>query len=225
MGEISIEIDDVASVGVVRDTPAHQLPPEAWTLAENVRFNDTSISRIAGETQIFGTPGVAPYFSQFVSSASQPWWLYAGLQKIYAYDGATHTNITRQSAGVDVNYIASGAVDWNGTLLGGIPILNDGADVPQYWAAYSAAQKMQNLPNWTANMLAKVVRAFGPYLMACNITLAGAAKPPASPPSTARRPMAGSKRFIPCVLPNLRRSLPKANLGVERLRLSQCGWR
>lgn len=177
MPEVSIEIDDIASVGVVKDTPAHQLPPEAWTSGENIRFNDDSVARCSGEQAIFGTPGVAPYFAQFITSASQPWWLYAGLAKIYVYDGSTHTNITRQTVGVDVNYNATGAADWNGTILGGIPILNNGIDVPQYWASYLTTQKMQNLPNWTAGMTAKVVRAFGPYLLACNITLAGVVKP------------------------------------------------
>jgi hypothetical protein len=177
LSEVQIEIDDVGRIGVVRDAAAHQLPPEAWTLAENVRYSDASVARVSGETQVFGTPGVAPYFAQYVSSASQPWWLYAGLAKIYVYDGSAHTNITRQSAGVDVDYTATGALDWNGTLLGGIPILNNGQDVPQFWAAYSAAQKMANLTNWPGTLRAKVIRAFGPYLLACNLTDAGVAKP------------------------------------------------
>lgn len=176
MPEVSIEIDDVASVGVVRDTPPHQLPPEAWTLGENVRFIDDSVCRVSGETQVFGTPGIAPYFSQFVSSASQPWWLYAGLQKAYVYDGNTHTNITRQSAGVDVDYNASSAADWNGTLLGGVPIFNNGQDIPQFWAAYNTSQKLQNLTNWPSTLRAKVIRAFGPYLLACGLTDSGVAK-------------------------------------------------
>lgn len=177
MPEVDITIDNVGSIGVVRDAPAHQIPPEAWTQAENVRYADGSVARLSGETQVFGTPGVAPYFSQFVSSASQPWWLYAGLQKIYVYDGTTHTNITRQTAGVDVNYSAIAAQDWNGTLIGGVPILNNGIDVPQYWAAYSAAQKMQALTNWPSTLRAKVVRSFGPYLFALNLTDAGTSKP------------------------------------------------
>lgn len=174
MPEVSIEIDDVGSIGCIRDVPPHQLPPEAWTLAENVRYADGSVTRMAGETQVFGTPGVAPYFAQYVSSAAQPWWLYAGLQKIYVYDGATHTDITRTVGG---NYTATGALDWNGTLLGGVPILNDGVDVPQFWAAYSAAQKMQDLTNWPSTLRAKVIRAFGPYLLACYLTDTGVAKP------------------------------------------------
>lgn len=177
MPEVQIDINDVGSIGVVRDAPAHQLPPEAWTTAENVRYSDKSVARLAGETQVFGTPGVAPYFAQFISSPSQPWWLYAGLQKIYVYNGSVHTNITRQTASVDVNYSATGAADWNGTLLGGVPILNNGVDVPQFWSAYDITQKMQNLTNWPATLRTKIIRAFGPYLLACGLTDAGVSKP------------------------------------------------
>lgn len=174
MAKVDIEIDDVASVGVVRDSPPHQLPPEAWTLAENVRFEDDSVSRLDGETAIFGTPGVAPYFSQFVSAPGQAWWLYAGLTKIYAYDGNTHFDITRTVGG---NYGAGGASDWNGTILGGIPILNDGQDAPQFWAAYSGATHMANLTNWPAALRCQVLRSFGPYLLALNLTDTGVIKP------------------------------------------------
>jgi hypothetical protein len=174
VAEVSIEIDDVAKYGVIKDVPPYQLPPEAWSTGENVRFTDDAVSRLLGETQIFGTPGTAPYFAQFVSSASQPWWLYAGLTKIYVYDGSTHTDISRTVGGA---YAATGAADWQGTLLGGIPIFNNGIDVPQYWSSYSTLTKMAALPNWTAGMLAKTIRSFGPYLMALNITLGGVAKP------------------------------------------------
>lgn len=176
MAEVSIEINDVASIGVVKDTPPYQLPPEAWSLAENMRFNDSSVARLGGTAQIFGTPTVAPYFAQFISTASQPWWLYTSLTKTYVFDGVTHTNVTRQTAGVDVNYNAIGAANWNGTLLGGVPILNNGIDVPQFWSAYSAGTKLQNLTNWTVGMTAKVLRAFGPYLMALNVTVGGVVK-------------------------------------------------
>src|SRR6185503_8670264 len=76
-----------------------------------------------------------------------------------------------------VNYNATGAVDWNGTLLGGVPIMNNGVDVPQFWAAYSVATKMANLTNWPATLRAKVIRAFGPYLLACNLTDGAVLKP------------------------------------------------
>lgn len=174
MPEVQIDINDVASYGVIRDSPPHNIPPEAWTLAENVRFEDKSITSLLGETQIFGTPGVAPYFAQFVSAPANPWWIYAGLNAIYAYDGTTHNNITRSVGGA---YSATDASQWNGTTLGGIPILNNGIDDPQFWAAYSGATPMAKLTNWPANFKAKVLRAFGPYLLAMNLTDSGVAKP------------------------------------------------
>jgi hypothetical protein len=171
---VQIDINDVASVGVVRDSPPHEIPPEAWTMAENVRFEDDSVVRENGYTQIFGTPGVAPYFPLYVSAPGQPWWLYAGLQKIYAFDGVTHTDITRAVGG---NYSTTAAAQLNGTILGGIPIINNGVDKPQFWSAYSAGTKMADLTNWPATMTAKVLRAFGPYLFALNLTVGGVQKP------------------------------------------------
>lgn len=165
-----IEINDLASLGVIRDVEGYMLPPEAWTLGENVRFRDGGVEKLAGRAQVFGTPGVAPHFALPISNSSQTFWLYTSLTKGYVYDGSSHTNITRQTAGVDVDYTAAGTRDWNGVLFGGVPILNNGADVPQYWSSLSTATKLAALPNWPAAKRAKVVRSLGAHLIALNIT-------------------------------------------------------
>lgn len=170
---MEFDINDLASVGVVRDTPAYLLPPEAFTLGLNMRFVEDSVEALKGWKQVFDTPGVAPHFVMSVVTSTTKYWLYVSLAKAYAYDGATHTNITRQTAGVDVNYTTNDTPDWNGTLLGGIPILNGGNDVPQFWAPISLGQKLQNLTNWPATLRAKVIRAFGPFLVALNVTKSG----------------------------------------------------
>lgn len=171
---MDIEIDNVGSIGVIKDIPPYQLPPEAWSTGENVRIIDDSIGRVGGYEQVFGTPGVAPYHALFVNSAAQPWWLYMSLTKGYVYDGSSHVDITRAVGG---NYAATSAADWNSTLLGGIPIINNGVDVPQFWASYSTGTKLAALTNWPATLRTKVIRAFGPYLMAFNTTLAGTNSP------------------------------------------------
>lgn len=174
---MDFDINDMASVGVVRDTPSWQLPPEAFTLGLNMRFVDEAIQTLAGWSQVFGTPGVAPHFAMSVVTPTTKFWIYASLTKIYGYDGTTHTNITRQSAGVDVNYTASDTPEWNGTFLGGVPLLNNGIDVPQFWSPIGLATKMQNLTNWPATLRAKVLRGFGPHLIAINCTKSGTAFP------------------------------------------------
>lgn len=162
-------------MGVIRDSPPHEIPPEAWTLAENVRFEDDSVIRIDGETAIFGTPTIAPRFSQYVSAPGQAWWLYAGLTKIIAYDGNSHFDITRTTDGA--TYATNDASQLNGTILGGIPIINNGVDVPQFWSAYAGATHMANLTNWPSTLRAKIIRSFGPYLMALSLTDSGVIKP------------------------------------------------
>lgn len=173
----TVDINDLASIGVVRDVAGYMLPPEAWTLGTNVRVQNEGVERIGGQAQALGTPGVAPHFAMSVQSPSTAWWLYTSLTKAYCYDGTTHTNITRQSAGVDVDYTASHSREWNGCLLGGVPILNNGVDVPQYWSALSAGTKLAVLPNWDANHRAAVIRPFGVYLIALYITKSGTAYP------------------------------------------------
>lgn len=182
-----IEVNDLASIGQINDIPAYMLPPEAWTLAENIRYWKNSPQAVDGWEQVFGTPGVAPHFALPVKSPSQTWWLYTSLTKGYVYDGSTHTDITRASGG---DYAANATQDWNGIVFGGIPILNNGVDVPQYWASYSTATKLAALPNWTSTLRAKVIRNFGSYLVAYNITDSGTRYPhlvqwsnPASPGS------------------------------------------
>lgn len=173
-----LDLNELHRIGSVRDTKAFMLPPEAWTTALNVRMEDDQIKRLPGWEQCFGTPSVAPHFLLPITGPNGIFWLYTSLTKGYVYDGTNHTNITRQSAGVDVNYTASETREWNGTILGGVPILNNGVDVPQFWtAALSLATKLANLTNWSANVRAKVLRAYGPFLIALHVTDTGTTFP------------------------------------------------
>lgn len=166
---IPIEINDLGSIGAVRDTPPYMLPPEAFTQAINMRSVDGGLEALLGWTQVFGTPGVAPHFIVPIQTSSTTFWLYVSLTKAYGYDGTTHTEVTRAAG----DYTATDTHQWNGTLLGGVPILNNGIDVPQAWLTPALATDLVNLTNWPATLRAKIVRAFGPFLMAFNVTKSG----------------------------------------------------
>lgn len=169
----TIDLNDLDRIGSIRDQKPFMLPPEAWTTALNMRVEDGEIKRLLGWEQIFGTPGVAPHFLMPVVTASAAFWMYTSLTKAYGYDGTTHTDITRAAG----DYTASNTREWNGTLLGGVPILNNGVDVPQSWNTISLATDLVNLANWGANVRAKVMRAFGPFLIAFHITDTGSSFP------------------------------------------------
>lgn len=167
-----VEINEPAAFGLIKDQTISQLPPEAWSLAENMRVVDGGMEKLLG-WESFSTPSVAPSFLLPLSTQSTHFWLYTSLTKAYGFDGTTHTEITRAAG----DYTTSNGRDWNGTILGGIAILNNGADVPQYWATPSLATDLAALPNWDATKRAKVIRTLGPHLVAFNLTEGGTSFP------------------------------------------------
>jgi hypothetical protein len=84
--------------GVISDTPDHQLPPNAWSAGENVRFINGVAEKSKGESLVYDPPTIAPYWLLPVPQVSAYYWVYAGLAKVYTNDSATDYNITREKA-------------------------------------------------------------------------------------------------------------------------------
>jgi hypothetical protein len=153
--------------GLIKDAPAIDIPEQAVSDGNNVVFIDGKCKKSYGYTSVFGTPTVAPYWAMAVPTATTYYWIYTSLTKCYVTDGTTHTNITRQTASADVNYNATGDNDWNGTFIGGTPVINNGIDSPQMWITpISASNKMTSLTfssgqTWTSKgYTASVFRQF-----------------------------------------------------------------
>lgn len=166
-----VPVGPAGALGIVQDIPSHELPPEAWSDGRNVRFTDEKAVKMDGYSLVFDPPSVAPYWLLSVRSAVERIWLYAGLAKVYAFSSIGHTDITRTSGG---DYSATEAGLWNGGVLGGIPILNNGVDDPQYWAtANPATTKLADLSNWPASTACAVIRPFKNFLVALDVTKSG----------------------------------------------------
>lgn len=169
-----INVPMCGSVGVIKDVSQHELPINAWTDAQNVRFLDGSALQFLGHGSVYDTPAITPLHVVPVTVGSTRYWLYAGAQKVYAVTSAsgtaTHTNLTRQTSGSDADY--TGAPNaWTSTLLSGIPILNPGnsVDPPQQWNL-NIGSRMTALTNWPANTYCKSLRAYKNILVALNVT-------------------------------------------------------
>lgn len=169
MPSTDIEVLDASMVGLIRDVKPHLLPPEAWSYLFNSRMREGQVEWMGAKSQVYGTPTQAPYFGAMIrDAAGARFFVYFSLSDAFAVDSSlVHTEITRAAG----DYAGSDASKFNYTMLGGIPIFNNGADRPQYWGPVSAAQRLQNLTNIPANEIAKVFRAFGPYLCAYNVTI------------------------------------------------------
>lgn len=171
---VKLEIQKVGSIGVIQDVPGHELPGPAWTTVNNVRMRNNGARRILGHSQVFSTPSVTPYAVFNVPGINdQTFWFYFSLAAAYVVESGVHSNVTRASGA----YTAASGRDWIATILGGIPIFNNGADVPQYWSALSVSQVLQAVANWPSTHRAKVIRSFGNYLFALNVTISGTNQP------------------------------------------------
>jgi len=165
----AVEIHDLGKFGVISDLSSHQLPPEAWSDARNVRFNKRGAQRMSGHSQVFGTMSDTPEFICNIIGDDEQFWVYFSLTDAFAYDGS-HTEITRVSG----DYTGTVGRSWNCTILGGVPIFNNGVDLPQYWPTIATGTPLIDLPDFegpsAVSLRAKVLRAFGPYLVALNVT-------------------------------------------------------
>lgn len=188
-----IPVSDIGRLGLIGDVPFTELPPEAWTDARNVRFRNGAVETFLGHSTLGGSASVAPHFVLAVPdpSATDDYLIYTSLAKAYVYDGSAHTDITRLSG----DYSATAGNSWTGGILGGVAILNNERDIPQYWAyPPSAATRLADLPGWSASWRAAVVRPFGRFLVALDVTKASGRDPysvkwshsadPGSPPAS-----------------------------------------
>ena len=166
-------IGTAGKYGLNKDLSKHELPPEVWSDALNVRFLDGLAHQAFGYGEYLSDAAVVPYHLLPIQVGSNKYWLYASDKKIYAVTVSggviTHTNLTRQSVGVDVDYSAE-YNSWTSDSLSGIPILNSGTfqDYPQQWGL-DVAQNFANLSNWPANVYCKSLRRFKQFLVALNI--------------------------------------------------------
>lgn len=166
----NIPFFSAGEIGLIKDRPADELDPRAWSDARNVRFSDGKIYTRNGHSNVFGIPTGAPYWNMPVQAGQTALWVYATVANLFATDGATHATVTRAAGGV---YAMTTKRKWVGGTLSNIPIITNGLDVPQMWLAPSLSSDFANLSNWPVNDRCMAIKPFKSFLVALNITRSG----------------------------------------------------
>lgn len=167
---MAIPIKRLGEIGYIADVLAHETPPNAWTNGQNVRFVDGYVEKMTGHSPVYGTPQTSPNWLLPVPGLTDYYWIYAGLTAVYMVDSArVHTNITR-AAGA---YTGNLDINWNGGLLNGIPVLNNGVDDPQMLNPPTPSSDLIALTAWPANTKVRVMRPFKSFLFGMDWTEAG----------------------------------------------------
>lgn len=164
-----INVGQVGAIGTNKDLSAHDLPNNAWTDVQNIRFLDGMASQFLGHGEVYNSPSYVPQYVMPVTISGVRYWIYTTASKTFCVTitggAAVHTDITHATP-------RTGVVNqWTGTSLSGIPILNvgDTSKVPMSWDL-NTAHKFVDMANWPANTYCKSLRAYKNYLVALNIT-------------------------------------------------------
>ena len=170
-----LHLNNIGLKGLATDPASWSLPPEFITYGSNFRIFAGSIQNNGGEV-LWETAPTAfnPGHAFHVGSTSGDFWIIAGRDKIYAFDGTTWTDITSVAG-----YAALGVDDellWTSCMLGQIPIVNNPQGIPEYWSPISISQVLQPLDfdpsnTWLAKgYSAKIFRSHRNFLFALNLT-------------------------------------------------------
>ena len=140
----SLTLNNIGTKGLSIDPKPWTLPPEFITNGSNFRIYAGSIETNGGEI-LWSTAPVAfnPGRIFHVGSISGNFWMVAGRNKVYVFDGTTWSDVSST-----IGYAALGVNDellWTMCMLGQTPIINNPQTAPEYWSPVSAGQILQPL--------------------------------------------------------------------------------
>ena len=160
-----IPVTDIASVGVIMDTPSVSLPPNVFSDVSNIRFHNGAAMKMPGEA-VFATLVEADYVAYWPGPGSTG-------DKIVVIAGASLT-VRTTDAPNDVIFTINGVMqseNWQHTLFnGGFHIvLNNGVDTPIFIADTDLSGQVRTiadnapliqLPNWNSYLVEDVLQEF-----------------------------------------------------------------
>ena len=169
-----IPVNNVGEVGIVKDINPWELPPNVWSDGNNVRAEHGAITKSPGYAEVMATCPIVPLYITNLNTAADNYWIVAGTAEIHVFKDSNDTwyDITRTVSPGD--YSATAEENWTSTVIGGVLVMTNGFDDPQFWALDSTGEPdvttvMADLSNWTADTECYSMRAFRSFLVALNV--------------------------------------------------------
>lgn len=184
-----MRVRGVGKMGTIKDLPPFELPPEAWSHSNNVRFVGGRVEKMGGTLPVLtkGMPAEPPLCVLQRSNTSSI--LYATQKSIFRIDGISHFDVSKvlvDSKGVktSMEYAATPEERWYYTSLSNAIVMNCKTGDPQGLRPYD--DTFVDLPGWgyptgpsgvKHNWKCGRIRAFRNYLIALDMVEGGVDMP------------------------------------------------
>ena len=175
-----LTINDLALGGINSDISPWELDSKFITSGMNFRILNNKIASFGGyETWDTDTNDFFPGYMQYVPGNTD-YWLLAGREGVYVFDGSTFHDISNVTAGSYTSIGTDQELNWTGCRLGRIPIINNPQHHPEFWSPQNTSTMMQDLPfvsgtsTWESlGYSCQVMRAHKNHLIAMNMNEGG----------------------------------------------------
>lgn len=153
--------------GLAADLPPYEVGENFYTRGLNVHFRENYAERARGHTQVYDNLSDDVRHILNAPDGTDNYWLYFGVDSIYALETTNHDDIT---PGGGLTAVALN--QWTAGLINGVPFANNGQDAPLFWD-FNVANPMATLTDWPANTICGAMRAHRYNLFALNVSDAG----------------------------------------------------
>jgi len=161
----NVPIRELGSIGVVTDVSSFNLPPNAYSRANNVRFSNGEVSR-------------SPIFRRVINSNTgtdtAPHHVFS-LKSSSGYDTLFYVNFRfevieglAQTSRGNMNSTIGSFVPFTSAQLADVVYINRNERVPIHRTP--SATNFTNLPNWDSTWRCDAIRSYGDFLLALNLT-------------------------------------------------------
>lgn len=168
----TVPVRNLSKYGVLADVDPYNIPPEAWSMAVNVRFADGHVERGPVFRNIVSLAKADPRFADSDNTISGYSTIIVGYLdgSVASISNSTETDIS--IAGYTANVAEEPYTSCN---LGGVYYVNRNDRLP--WSLRTSDVQFQELANWDVTWTANLLRSCGGALCAFNITKSGTSYP------------------------------------------------
>lgn len=167
-----LPIRGLGDVGIITDINPYDLPPNALSQGNNLRFDDGKITRSPAFKSVLNTTAAIPVFcyTYALPGFSDKLGIVNNTGTSYFFDGVTEDDVTPA-----VFTPTTSDAPFSHCVLANVSYINRSSDVPQFYLPSST--DYTKLTNWPATYRCRALRAFKSFLIAINITKAGVENP------------------------------------------------